>query len=288
MKTPDEILDAAYDEHKPSTVIACFSGGYDSMTSTHIGLQWAKRRDVKLLTIAVDTRIAADGWRKFVTSAAAQLGAGDFQIWMNPDIETWENDVKAHGFIYDRSQHKFYFYYLKQRAFRQLVQANKRSYKDRVMFVNGVRRAESDLRANTPEYERIGAGVYVNPIVYWSNEEVATYRADHDFPINPFYERTGNSGDCLCNWHRHITPDQLHTYAKDAANVIDPLDAYSREHFGYGYGEMPTKGMKAEAAGQLRLFEWDTECTPNLCAGCNKPEPRNEVLDFVSFQRMDW
>ena len=54
-----------------------------------------------------------------------------------------------------------------------------------------------------------------------------------------------------------------------------------------GYDSEPTVLPKQEAAGQ-RAFDWDVNDTPNLCAGCSKPEPRNEALDFVALQRMEW
>ena len=37
--TPYEVIDQAVAEHKPSHVFALFSGGHDSLTSTHIAAQ---------------------------------------------------------------------------------------------------------------------------------------------------------------------------------------------------------------------------------------------------------
>lgn len=288
LETTYRILDEATEEHQPSHLIACFSGGYDSMIMTHLAVKWAKERRYPLLTIAVDTLISADGWREFVTLSAERIGATDFQIWNNPDLELWANDVKTRGFVYRKAQHPFYFYYLKQRVFRSMVAHYKTHLHDRVMFLNGIRRSESIDRRHVPETERKGSGVFVNPILFWSDEAVQQYRIDHDLPLNPFYDRTHNSGDCLCNWHNHISVAELHQFGSGAAKTIDPLREWNVKVFGYDYDDEAPVSQKQEAAGQQRLFDWDTDCTPNLCAGCNKPEPTNTALDFVQLQRMDW
>ena len=290
METVYRILNGAVQEHQPSALIACFSGGYDSMVMTHIVNQWVMdtRQQAPLLVAAVDTLISADGWRDFVTDSAMAIGSKRFEIWDNPGIDLWEADVRERGFVYRKAQHKFYFYYLKQRVFRQMVQHFKTHEHDRIMFLNGVRRDESPDRANEPEVKRIGCGVYVNPVLYWTQDDINLYRAEYDLPINPFYDRWNNSGDCGCNWHDHISVAALHRWGTKAAKIIDPLRQHNLEVFGYDYDEEPSQLLRQEAAGQQRLFDWDTDCTPNLCAGCSKPEPGNDALDFVSMQRMEW
>lgn len=289
IETTYRILNEAVSEHKPSILIACFSGGYDSMVMTHIVNQWVKDESVSipLLVAAVDTGISADGWRNYVSWAAQVMDVKRFEIWGN-DLQKWRDDVLERGFVYRKKQHPFYFYYLKQRAFRSMVAHFKTDLHDRVMFLNGIRRAESIERRNAPEIERKGSGVFVNPILYWSNEEVAQYRIDNALPMNPFYDRTHNSGDCLCNWHNRISLNDIQKWGKEAWKIIEPLHQHNLEAFGYGYDQEPPASIKLEAAGQQRLFDWDTDCTPNLCLGCNKPEPNNDALDFVALQRMDW
>lgn len=284
------ILDTALRTYKPTVLVACYSGGYDSMVMLHVVVQWARQHahSANLVTVAVDTLLSADGWRKFVTTSAKELGARHFAIWDNPDLDLWRNDVETRGFVYRKAQHPFYFYYLKQRVFRMVLAHYKKHRYDKVMFLNGIRRAESADRRNAPEVEVRGSGVYVNPVLYWSNGDVHRYHLQHGLPVNPFYDRTHNSGDCLCNWHNRISMDELRRYGTKAASVIEPLHQHNIEQFGYGYDSEPSQSAKQEAAGQLRLFDWDTDCTPNLCAGCSKPEPTNDALDFVTLQRMDW
>jgi 3'-phosphoadenosine 5'-phosphosulfate sulfotransferase (PAPS reductase)/FAD synthetase len=282
------ILNEAYDTWNPSTVVACFSGGDDSAVMTHIAVQWAKEKGISLVTMAADTLISADGWREYVTDAAAKIGATYFEIWDNPDLGKWIKDVQERGFVYRKAQHPFYFYYLKQRQFRAALQHFKKHRKDRVMFLCGIRRSESTDRLTAPEIRKDGSGIWVNPIVYWSELDIADYRVFNDLPRNPFYDLTGNSGDCMCNWHNRIPLDKLKKHATAASKIILPLDAQCREKFGYGYDNEPTKRPEDNGQMTLPLFDWNTRGTPNLCAGCSKPEHASELVDFAQLQRMEW
>ena len=280
------IMDRAIETYKPSTIVASYSGGYDSMVMSHIAIRWAQERGYRNLVLcAVDTLISADGWRDFVLSSAQRIGSPKTEIWDNPDLDLWVNDVKTRGFVYRKAQHKFYFYYLKQRVFRKIQAYYKKGIHDHVMFLNGIRRDESFERRNAPEVEKIGSGIYVNPVLYWTGDNILDYRTKQELPINPFYDLIGNSGDCTCNWHNHIKLGAIKKHATNAAKTILPLDQYNRDHFGYGYDEDPKTKISDD---QLRLFEWDTECTPNLCAGCSKPDASNDAADFLALQRMDW
>lgn len=283
------ILDRAIQVYKPSLIVCSYSGGYDSMIATHLVSNWRKRfgHSTNVITASVDTLISADGWREFVTASARAIGAPRFEIANNPELDSWIQDVQARGFAYRPHQHKIYFYYLKQRVFRALLARYKKHTHDRVMFITGVRRAESTARAKTPEVERAGSAVYVNPLVYWSDEDCATYRLTHELPMNPFYDTFHNSGDCLCNWHNQISLTSLQTHAPHTYEIVKPLhDACQNEH-GYGYDSEPSQASKRELAGQIRMFP-DMDDMPNLCAGCSRQTPSNTAMDDVMMQRMEW
>lgn len=288
MKTSETILSETLLKYKPSLIVCSYSGGYDSMIATHKALAWAKRNahSTNITTVAINTCIHADGWPEYVRKSAKAIGARRFEIWTTTMLDKWVADVEERGFAYRKAQHKIYFYYLKQNAFRAVVAHYKKYRHDRIMFVTGVRRLESRERADTPESEQIGSNVWCNPLVYWNEQEVHDYRLTHDLPENPFYARTNNSGDCLCNWHTNISLTTVQKYASETAKIIAPLDSQCRQQFGYGYGEEPSRYAVQEAAGQMRLFEGDG--IPNLCAGCSKPQASNEQLENLIMQRMLW
>lgn len=286
-QTAEAILNRALQQYKPSLVVLCYSGGYDSMAATHLVSLWRKTQahSTNVITASVDTGISADGWRDFVTASAHAIGAPRFEIADNPELDSWQNDVRERGFVYRRHQHKLYFYWLKQRVFRALLANYKKHRFDRIMFITGVRRAESRERADTSEVERKGSGVYVNPLVYWTDEEVAAYRFAHSLPINPFYDVFHNSGDCLCNWHNQISLQSVQQHAPDVYRIIQPLHEHCQQNHGYGYDSEPSIYAKQEAAGQLPLFPEDV---PNLCAGCSRRTPTNAETDEVFLQRLKW
>lgn len=292
MKAAETIMSEALQIFKPSLIICSYSGGYDSMVATHKALAWSKHfaHSANIITVAIDTRIHADGWPEFVSSSARTIGARRFEIWRTTMLEKWIADVEERGFAYRKAQHKIYFYYLKQNAFRAVVAHYKKRRNDRIMFVTGVRRAESRERADTPEFERKGSNVWCNPLVYWSEQDIHQYRIDHNLPENPFYAQTNNSGDCLCNWHTNISLATLQQYGSEAAKIITPLDERCRQKFGYGYGEEPSRYAMQEAAGQmrLRLFDFEDDGIPNLCAGCSKPKATSDQLENLLMQRLEW
>jgi phosphoadenosine phosphosulfate reductase len=54
-------------------------------------------------------------------------------------------------------------------------------------WMSGVRRSESDTRARTQiVHLDVGRGIVkVNPLALWSDDDIATYKADHDLPEHP-------------------------------------------------------------------------------------------------------
>ena len=69
---------------------------------------------------------------------------------------------------------------------------------DKDAWMSGIRRAEATTRADAPIVARDGRGlVKVNPVVTWSDEEVARYIADNDVPVNPLVSRGYPSIGCL-------------------------------------------------------------------------------------------
>lgn len=292
MKSAKQILDESLRVYKPSTIILSFSGGYDSMVSSHIGAKWAKyhAHSANVITVSADTTISADGWRNFVTSTAKALSLPRFSIRNTTHFDEWSKRMINKGYTYRKSQHKINFYYLKQVVFRALIQEYKKHRTDRIMFINGVRRAESSDRQSTPEHTRQGSGVFVNPIVYWTDEQVTAYRYKYNMPENPFYETVGNSGDCLCNWHTQNSLDDLRQHSPATAQRIEPIHNGCKAKWGYGYGETPRNGTFTEGAGvQMSLFDLKgSDETPNLCTGCTRPEPSNTTYADVFLSRYDW
>lgn len=282
------ILDTALRTYKPSTVICLFSGGYDSMVTAHLTWRWLSLygHSITRRVVAIDTLLSADGWHEYIRRCGRQIGT-PVEFWANPNPDWYEEDTKRVGFPYTRAAHGIQFIMLKERAINRCHQHYKKHWHDRVMFVTGIRRAESRQRANAPEVERRKTAVWVNPLLYWTDEQITAYRTQYEMPVNPFYDTVGGSGDCQCGWTGHIQIPALRVHAPVLAAKLQRIEDAVRPLHGYGWGERPSKTLKAMQAGQLTIPGFET-IAPNLCAGCSKPAPDNDVLDFVSMQRMEW
>lgn len=286
MKSSEQILEAARLEYKPSLIVCCYSGGYDSMVATHKTLAWARQFAIStdIAVISVDTQLHADGWIEYVRASSSQLGVRRFELWRSDRFDEWVEGIRQKAFGHTKAIHKIFFRQLKEAAFRAVLRHYKQHRLDRIMFVTGMRRLESKERADTAEHERFGSNVWCNPLVYWDEEHVLDYRIDRKLPENPFYSEGLGSGDCLCNWHCRVSVETLQRRATEAAKIIMPLDAECRSKFGYGYGEKPSEYYRQEQAGQEVLFP----DMPYLCASCERPKASNELRENLLMQRMAW
>jgi len=73
-----------------------------------------------------------------------------------------------------------------------------RALAGKLAWMSGLRRVEAANRETTPVVARDLRGlVKINPIVTWSDEDVAGYITDHDVPVNPLTERGYPSIGCM-------------------------------------------------------------------------------------------
>lgn len=287
LQSAHRILNTAVTTYKPSLIVLSYSGGYDSMVSSHVAYQWSRlyAHSANLIVVSADTGISADGWTEYVTSSARDIGIRPFYLKKTDHMKKWAERILESGFPFRESQHRINFYYLKQVVFRGIIRENKKHRHDHIMFVNGVRRAESNNRINRPEIAKQGSGLFVNAILHWSDEDVQRYRMMHDMPTNPFYDRFGNSGDCLCNFHIRFSLDDLRKHGRKALEIIEPLHHQCKAQHGYGYGETAINGW---FQGTPQMLLPGFEETPNLCTDCHKPSASNEAIDDVMMQRFEW
>lgn len=268
-----DIIDRAYEHWRPSWIFALYSGGYDSVSSTHFAWKWAEARGLthKVKVISADTGVSADGWRDYVARVARS------QTWLheirtNPDPNFYYKNVREYGMPYTKQMHwQIMYRNLKERTFDALRAEHKENRRDRCMLVTGMRRDESHQRASTPEWLEDGAGLWVSPLVNWTGKQVRELRIALNIEINPFYEKKLGSGDCECNWGGFLTMEELEQASPQLAARIRPEHNHCLRMHGYGYGERPTDTLLAERAGQMTLP--GVEPLVNLCASCERADP---------------
>jgi phosphoadenosine phosphosulfate reductase len=91
---------------------------------------------------------------------------------------------------------------LKESQLRILLRESKigHSRRARVLFLSGVRRAESRRRVNRPAIDRLRgtAAVFVNPLIDWTDLDMLRYRRRHHLPESDAAALMHRSGECNC------------------------------------------------------------------------------------------
>ena len=63
-------------------------------------------------------------------------------------------------------------------------------------YFTGLRRQQSEARADIEIVDRSGASVKISPLADWTAEDVALYTLEHNLPLHPLYERGYTSIGC--------------------------------------------------------------------------------------------
>jgi len=255
------IIQGAIADWKPVAVVSLYSGGYDSAVATHVA-----QRLQTMPVWSVNTMLSADGWREYVTKTATAQG-WDHHIYDNEkgyaEFVTW---VGYHGCPNGPAGHSRAYQRLKERAIYRILMSYKQQRTDKVLFVTGIRRAESVKRAAIAQaVNRNGTSniIFCNPLLDWSDNDCTNYRWDNGLPDNPFYSTVKGSGDCQCNWGNFITVRKLQQYSPVLwAERVAELDAISRAKHGYGWD--------GAIEGQVEMFDDALEPSFGLCSQCSR------------------
>lgn len=90
---------------------------------------------------------------------------------------------------------------------------------NKAAWISGVRRRDASTRANTPFVQRDRQGlVKLNPIAAWTDDDVATYVALHEVPLNPLMTQGYPSIGCWPCTRRplHLDDDRSGRWAEQA------------------------------------------------------------------------
>lgn len=185
------ILDKAATEHGVEKMFGMFSGGHDSLVvldivSHHRGFQGAAH---------IPTTIGIEETHDFVVETCERFG-WLLTEWQGP--RSYRSLVMEYGFP-GPGGHLYMYSWLKERAVRKLVKANKSHRRERIGLVTGVRKAESVRRMGHVEpIYRIGCQVWIAPLVDFTDDDKEEYLDLHQLPRNPVVAKLCKSGECLC------------------------------------------------------------------------------------------
>jgi len=63
-------------------------------------------------------------------------------------------------------------------------------------LLTGLRRGQSESRESIEQVDESSTPIKINPLAYWSNEELDRYTALHELPVHPLYARGYTSIGC--------------------------------------------------------------------------------------------
>jgi 3'-phosphoadenosine 5'-phosphosulfate sulfotransferase (PAPS reductase)/FAD synthetase len=246
-------------KYQPKALYAMFSGGHDSICSTHVASTLPGFQGV----IHINTGIGIEDTTKYVRETCEHFG---WHLWeLRPEVEYEDLVLERGGFPSGPQSHNSMLFHLKQRPLRQFIQIVKEKRSDKIALVTGVRHQESQRRMNSGisvPVRKDGAKLWLNPILNWTERDKNAYMEEHGLPRNQVTDLLHRSGECLCGAlaRREELADIVAWYPEAGQRILD-LEARCKAE-GLDAHKWAGKPQHAVAAGQEQLFE-----SP-LCVGC--------------------
>lgn len=285
------VLDAVA-EHKPPAIVAAFSGGNDSIVSTHFAVT-----EFQATILHCNTGTGLKKTREHVHACTKRLG-GEFAevfaddcrngmpkgfdesilpsgVWVEGN-SAYEDFVLNHGFPGPK-QHPRMFQRLKERPLAEFIRKIRRprSSDGPVMIISGIRSDESAIRAGykrAVQREPKNPRVWVNPFYWRTAMDFEAYRQEFGLPRNPVKARVGISGECNCGSFATSNPGELEAIRSvdpDRAEYLDDLsDRVVANGFPWRWGEIMPAWFRDFRKGQGFLFDSHTEDFMPMCVGC--------------------
>ena len=190
---------------------ALFSGGHDSLVSTHYCME-SGRTDAVL---HLDTGTGIPENEQFVRDVCDRY---DWPLRIEMPNKSLKEFALEWGFP-GSAAHSWAYRYFKDHSLGRVAT----DCEGKPRYYTGVRRSESDRRMSsiteTTEENSNGRWVWENPIADWSSQDCIDYIDEHDLPRNPVVENIHRSGECYCGAFAHRDEE-----------LID-LEAHYPEHY---------------------------------------------------------
>jgi 3'-phosphoadenosine 5'-phosphosulfate sulfotransferase (PAPS reductase)/FAD synthetase len=249
---------------------ALFSGGNDSIVSTHKAMQ----ENPIDFVVYLDTNSGLAANKEHVKDVCDRYG-WDLLIAQSPvslkEFATGTDSRQALGFP-GPGIHSWAYQYFKERQLAAIT-----THVDtEPRFYAGVRTHESERRMNNVDGQRDQAErwVWVNPIWNWRDSQVDDYREEHDLPTNPVAEKIGRSGDCYCGAfaNRDAELVELEAHYPEHAEWLKETEQEVQEEIGtdedycyWGFGDMSTSELRG-------LMAENDDAQMPLCSSCDVPD----------------
>lgn len=246
------LLERAVEQHNPVGIYALFSGGHDSLVSTHLTAQHPRFSGV----LHINTGIGIEETRQFVRETCLQQG------WSLHEYHAaqgaYERYCLAKGMPGGPVHHSFVYHRLKSEPLQHFLRDHRRRGQV-LMLSTGIRTAESRrrMRLHPEPMRKDRLGIWVNPIADFSALDVNRYMEMHGLARNPVSDKLHRSGECLCG--ALADPSELREIAFWYPQTAQRIRDLERECFNRGLPcDWGSKQSPVVAPEQGRLPLCDT------------------------------
>lgn len=268
MQEPKEIILNAIREYNPVKIALLFSGGHDSLVSSHVSATVLNELGIPFIVYHGDTTIGIPETQQYVKDVC-QLMGWELAIRKPPKKQDhYEEIVRKHGFPGPtKASHQYMFRRLKERALKAWVthEAKSGPYKrENVLLLSGIRKSESRIRMGyTVHTKKEDSRVWSNPIFFWSKQACERYMKAHNLPRNPVKDAICISGECLCGaFAGREEYAEIKACFPHVAKRIDELTEIAKENgHPWPWSMGPNEWYKNHPPGQMDMF---------MCVGCEE------------------
>jgi 3'-phosphoadenosine 5'-phosphosulfate sulfotransferase (PAPS reductase)/FAD synthetase len=268
MKDPKEIIKKAIEMYDPIHALLLFSGGHDSLCSTHVSAGILSEMPLSFSVYHGDTTIAIKETQDYVRQVCQDQGWPLIVARPPKESDYYEQIIKEHGFPGPGlGAHQFMYRRLKERALKHTVThviKSKPQARENVLLISGIRKFESKIRMGyTHVVRKEDSRIWCNPLFWWTKKACENYMKANNLPRNKVKDDIGISGECLCGCFSDKGEyDRLCQKYPLAAEEIDRLHDIAVEHgHPWFWTQGPTEWKKMYPKGQLEL---------GMCVRCHK------------------
>jgi 3'-phosphoadenosine 5'-phosphosulfate sulfotransferase (PAPS reductase)/FAD synthetase len=266
---PEEIIKKAIQDYKPIHALLLFSGGHDSMVSTHLAASILDKIGFNYTVYHGDTSICIKETRDYLKTQCKTYG-WKLEIRSPKEGETYKDIVQKYGFPGPTPiAHGIMYRRLKERALRRFISheiKSKPQARENVILISGVRKAESKIRMGYKDaVKKEGSKIWTAPCFGFQKSDIENYLKDHNIKRNIVKDTIGISGECLCGCFSDKGEyDKICQHFPQAADQIDQLHDLAIEngkHWHWTQG--PTEWEK--------LYPKDQMCLDlGMCSNCSR------------------
>lgn len=252
------------EKYNPVKIYVCYSGGNDSMVSSHLLMEmfglnkWSHLCEV----LHIDTGIGIQATKDHVKNVCSSFGWPLTIIKAEDCGQYYDDIVIKHGFPGPKS-HRYMYSFLKERAIREATRRAKNNRNDKVFFVSGVYKGESKRRSGYSSPVTVNRSqVWVAPCFFWGKTDFYNYAQNTDLPKSQVFKILGISGECCCGaFASKGEKERIKLLDVDLYNRINKLEGLTA--FPWGYEDPgPSIQYQMEQKGQLSFMP--------MCVGCGK------------------